>query len=154
MIAELADGDLGQQSRSRQAAIDRLGRRRRRGHVLLARPTSVFPANVLDHFQLGRDVVELLTRLRADSLPHLTAAGARFFLFAQIMLDPLAGQVGRQLAASAAAANMRRDRRLDDRSRGFGRLFAARLEQRQLIGIELLASRAKAGSHELSDVML
>lgn len=49
---------------------------------------------------------------------------------------------------------MRLDACLDDRSNALRRLFHDRLEQRQLIGIELLAPRTEAGPHELGDVVL
>ena len=63
MIGVLVGDHMGQQSRTRQPLVDRLGRLGRDGHMLLARPAGVLAADELADEKRGRDVVQLLADL-------------------------------------------------------------------------------------------
>ena len=98
VIGEFTHHQLGQQPRLRQTPLDGLGRRRRDGYVFLTGPAGVFPAHMLDHFQFGGTYFSCsLVSDPMGALPRLTAAGATFFRFAQVVLDPLAGRCAGKL---------------------------------------------------------
>ena len=116
---------------------------------------------MLDHFQFGGNILQLLAGLRTDPLPRLAAAGATFLRLAQVVLDPLArqGDAPAQALPPAPATNVRFYGRFANRRPLRGRLFQRavqqrRVEQGQLIRVELLAPRTVAGPDQLRDVML
>jgi len=117
MISVLADDHAAEQARPWQALGDRLIGDRSDDYLFFATTASVRPATMLNDFQNCWDEFQLLTRLAADSLSHLTAAWAQLFNFGKIVVHNFAGQVIGQPSATAASTKMFTD---DKRSGVFG----------------------------------
>jgi hypothetical protein len=77
MVAILAGGDVGQQSRSRQPALDR-ARRRRSLHDAAAACAGVLLAHVPDHLEVTRHELQHLGDILVElaQLPAAVRAGA------------------------------------------------------------------------------
>src|SRR5262245_10446942 len=102
MIVVFAGDDLGQQSRARQALVDRLCRLVGRGDMGLTLWAGIGAADVLDDEQRRRLIIELL----ADVLADLETRGATFragaFGFAEHMRLAHARQAVRQTTPTVA----------------------------------------------------
>ena len=117
VIAVLAHDHVAEQSRRREALLDRLQRlvrrhdlRTVRRSVALALRAAVRQADVFDHLHLRRNVVELLVRLLADDVPQLPAAWTGLLVFRQVMNDLLTRQIRRQSATAMTFTPLRHRR--------------------------------------------
>src|SRR5262249_59175311 len=87
VVAVLAGNDLGQEARTRQALVDRLGRLGSGRDVALAVPAGVSGSDVLDDEQSSRLVVELLADFLADALALVPALWTQALRYPHVMLD-------------------------------------------------------------------
>src|ERR1043166_2776785 len=111
---------------------------------------------MLNHRQLGRNVVELLADFLADDVPHLPAARAGLLIFRQIVDDPLARQIRGQ-ASSPVAVGRRSWCGFGWRFRrecGRGQLIQDRFEEYQLLGIDLLRRATEPSAEHLLQLVL
>jgi len=101
MVSKFRHDHLRQQTRSRRALLNRLGRLGRRGDGAAA---GVLDANVFDHQHLRRNVFVALADFLAD-LPQVFVAGlAVLFAFGQIVHDAFALQMPGNRTATARVA--------------------------------------------------
>ena len=95
MIPVLAGDHLGQQARTGQALVNRLGRLGRDRHVLLTRWAGVLAPHELADEQRGWDILQLLADLLAERHPNLAAAGADPLLLREFTLTRALQEYGR-----------------------------------------------------------
>jgi len=74
--------------------------------MLFTLPARVFETYVFDHFQAGRNEIQLFVADLSNPLPCLITAGTAFFRFGQVMFYPFSRQMIGQLVAAAATTTM------------------------------------------------
>ena len=120
-----------------------------------SRPVPPEQAYVFPDEQLRGPVVELLARLLADVDPRGGATRAHFLGFGNIVNDALALQVRRQTSPTVALLLPTRHRLGLDRNRNARRgVFRGSLEERRLIGSEVLAFGTVEPTQELIEPLL
>ena len=102
VVGVLADHDLRQQPRSRQALCDGLRRFGRDRHALLAARAGEHGLDVVDNEQRGRGVFELLRDLLTDAFLCRAALRAHLLGFRHGIFNGQVGKFDRRLLASVA----------------------------------------------------
>jgi len=104
---EFVGCDLSQQSRTRQALIDRLVRFLSRDNLTVAFLASVLKHGVLDGFEKCLDKLDLVRDVESDDLARLSTARTRNFVWTDAMFFLSSLKVGGRCRTSAALSLIR-----------------------------------------------